>query len=323
MTKQRPASLNSSLLVKKGQAKPSVTSPEPVEKKEPRFPDPDAVSALPLTSTPPISELYGKDSSADLKAETATAPPLQALAREEAATPKREPVAPLTANAPGPDAPREEHGTANSEPDTAPEPRLVVLLPRPSLRFVFAAILMAVMGVSAWYLFTGSENGTQQLTSVSPTAQDVTTRGNIPEASAISPPPSGISSPSAKPGNSKSGQAAKSETITPANSAAAPIPSSKPTSPTAPAAVAAAGPRYAIQLLATKSEAAGEAAWTQIVSKHGTQLDGLSLDLQTVTLQGRGTFVRVRAGPIAERNVAAERCSQLSAAGQDCLVVRF
>ena len=312
MTKQRPASLDGSLLVKKGQAKPSVApTSDPVAKKVSRFPNPETISELPLTSTPPIGELYGNKPS-----ETTEPDPVPAARAPDVSPSELEPTktAPISA----PVASQEDRATVETPvEEETPEPRLVFLLPRPSLRTILSLLLVAVMGASAWYLMNASDNsGTQRLASVGATEEAVpavTSDG----ASAISPPPSGAVSSKTLPPPSKSSPIESLQT-TPNN---APVPSEKPAVVTKVSTNS--GPQYAIQLLATKSTAAGRSAWDQISAKHGDQLRDLALDLQTVTLQGRGTFVRVRAGPIGEKQVAVNRCKALSAAGQDCLVVRF
>lgn len=319
MTKQRPASLDGSLLVKKGQAQPSVApTTDPVTKKVSRFPDPN-VDVPPLTSTPPISELYGTGSSND--------EPLEPTFKTQDQAADIEPTEPQSAL---PNVANQNTLTGEEDDkavDDAPEPRLVVLLPRPSFRTLVSLLLVSLMGFSAWYLMTTSENtGTQRLASVS--VSDDAAIGDENSASAISPPPSGIISEAtvdstgapqtiaAKTGT-KAGSSSGSSTNTP-------VPEAKPVSVVATSSTTTnSAPQFAIQLLATKSTQAGEAAWKQISAKHKAQLDGLGLDLQTVTLQGRGKFVRVRAGPIAERKLAVNRCKALSSAGQDCLVVRF
>ncbi len=312
MTKQRPASLDGSLLVKKGQAKPSVApTTDPVAKKVSRFPNPETISELPLTNTPPIGELYGTkppqttepDPAPAARAPDISPPELEA----ETSTPISAPV-----------ASQEDRATLD-EPveDETPEPRLVFLLPRPSLRTILSLLLVAVMGGSAWYLMSSSDTaGTQRLASVGTTEETVPAVADE-SASAISPPPSGAVSSKTLPPPSKSASSGSAQS----DAKNAPVPSKKPALVTKVST--SSGPQYAIQLLATKSTAAGQSAWNQISAKHGAQLGDLGLDLQTVTLQGRGTFVRVRAGPIAEKQVAVSRCKALSAAGQDCLVVKF
>ena len=313
MTKQRPASLDGSLLVKKGQAKPSVApAVDPVAKKVSRFPNPETISELPLTSTPPIGELYGTKNSEE------TEPDPAPKAQAPVVTPPedvQESAAPISAPIASQDDRAAPEPPVEDDADT-PEPRLVFLLPRPSLRTVLSLLLVAVMGASAWYLMNSSDNsGTQRLASVGAT-EEAAPPEQTDTASAISPPPSGAVSsktpPPAKSSSARSPQTAAKK---------APVPSEKPALVTNVSA--SSGPQYAIQLLATKSTQAGRSAWDQISAKHGDQLGDLGLDLQTVTLQGRGTFVRVRAGPIGEKKVAVSRCKALSAAGQDCLVVRF
>lgn len=321
MTKQRPASLNGSLLVKKGQAQPSVTaSTDPVSKKTSRFPVPESVAELPLVHTPPIGDLYGRPKDKDVD----KSPP-------EVETPKAGGTSVIIPSTAGED----QEGLAAPEEDTgpAPEPRLVFLLPALSWRLLLSVLLASVMGLSAWYLMSTSENGgTQRLASVGP-IEEAGPAGAAETAGAISPPPSGINtSPKASANTSKStmkpsdfeAEAEASGGATLKASLKAPVPTAKPkAASTSFASTGSNASRYAIQLLATKSAEAGRQAWTRISRKHNGQLGGLSLDLQTVTLQGRGKFVRVRAGPITGKQAAVNRCKALSSAGQDCLVVKF
>ena len=331
MTKQRPASLKGSLLVKKGQAKPSVApTTDPVAKKVSRFPDPESIGDSPLISTPPIADLYG------IAKEEPIIPDGQPLVTAAPAARNQPPVTapPETENQTPLSAPRvdqDDRAVAPVENDPAPEPRLVVLLPRPSVKVILSALLIAVMGVSAWYLLNSTENtGTQRLASVGP-VEEATTPSALsgPAASAISPPPSGINAAPATPSASEQskgsspGGTAETTSAQPASTATASAPPVPEAKPKQSAASSASDPQYAIQLLATKSTEAGRAAWAQISKKHSQQLNGLTLDLQTVTLQGRGKFVRVRAGPIDQKQVAVNRCKALSSAGQDCLVVKF
>ncbi len=321
MTKQRPASLNGSLLVKKGEAKPSVAaSTDPVAKKVSRFPDPETIAELPLVSTPPIGDLYGNADKDETEKPLATAAPAARSEPTVSAPVDKEPQAPIST----PTVQQEDRVAPAENSDPAPEPRLVFLLPRPSWRFVVSAVLAGVMGVSAWYLMSTSENeGTQRLASVAP-ADEAASAATGENPGAISPPPSGINKPHADAKTPENAANPAPEATKPAVTAAKPpVPSAKPKPSTPAATVASSSPQYAIQLLATKSAEAGREAWAQISSKHSNQLGGLSLDLQTVTLQGRGKFVRVRAGPIDGKQVAINRCKALSSAGQDCLVVKF
>ncbi len=307
--------MDGSLLVKKGQAKPSVgpVATDPASKKVSRFPNPETIADVPLTSTPPIGELYGSPEP-KVSAPAPRSEPVEPVVPSANNEQSPETVSPLTAQ------PNNETAGTDEEV-TPPEPRLVFLLPRPSLRLILSLVLIGVMGASAWYLMNSPDTvGTQRLATIGP-AEDAASDSLPAAENAISPPPSGagVTTDRIKTAPKARDPAVNDTAAKPAASASnpsTPIPSGKP-------GAAASDRQYAIQLLATKSLEAGQAAWTQIFRKHGDQLDGLSLDLQTVTLQGRGEFVRVRAGPISQRQVAIDRCKALSSAGQDCLVVRF
>jgi cell division septation protein DedD len=78
----------------------------------------------------------------------------------------------------------------------------------------------------------------------------------------------------------------------------------------------------AIQLVALRSEAAAKRAWKQLQGKYPGLLDDQRLSLQSVDIDGKGTFWRVRTGPFPNRATAEDMCAQLKAKGQDCLVVK-
>lgn len=78
----------------------------------------------------------------------------------------------------------------------------------------------------------------------------------------------------------------------------------------------------AIQLAALQSESAARRAWGQLQGKHAGLLSDQRLSLQRVSIEGKGTFWRVRTGPFPNRATAEDMCAQLEARGQDCLVVK-
>lgn len=73
-------------------------------------------------------------------------------------------------------------------------------------------------------------------------------------------------------------------------------------------------------MAAVSSQAAAESEWKRIQSRHTDLLGALSLNVQTVTL-AKGTFYRIQAGPLADRDAASTLCANLKAQNQDCLVV--
>jgi cell division septation protein DedD len=102
-------------------------------------------------------------------------------------------------------------------------------------------------------------------------------------------------------------------------------PEPKPTPPPAPkapapAASSSASGNYVVQLAALQSRDAANDAWTRLVKKHTKLLAPLTLDIEPVNVAGKGTFYRVRGAGFATKAEAEQRCANLKAAGQACLV---
>jgi cell division protein FtsN len=76
---------------------------------------------------------------------------------------------------------------------------------------------------------------------------------------------------------------------------------------------------FVVQILALKDEAAARKSWAQLVKRHPKVLAGHALDVEKADLGAKGTWYRVRAAGYASRAAAAAACSQLKAAGQDCM----
>jgi len=83
----------------------------------------------------------------------------------------------------------------------------------------------------------------------------------------------------------------------------------------------AAAETVLIQIASVKSEAQARRAWTRLQRQHPDLLGGLDLVLQSVDLGTRGTFHRIRAGPLPNKATAEDLCWQLRAVKIDCLVV--
>ena len=83
---------------------------------------------------------------------------------------------------------------------------------------------------------------------------------------------------------------------------------------TAPVRAAASGAVYAAQLASFRSRADAEAAWAKLKARHGGLLNGVSPRFEPVDLGAKGTWVRLKAGPLSSRDEAARICR---AAGVD------
>jgi hypothetical protein len=83
------------------------------------------------------------------------------------------------------------------------------------------------------------------------------------------------------------------------------------------------GGKFLIQLAAVRSVERATTEWSRLRRKHPDLLKGLSLTVTKADLgPGKGTFYRLRAGPIAKESTAKSLCARLSRRKIGCLVVR-
>ena len=75
-----------------------------------------------------------------------------------------------------------------------------------------------------------------------------------------------------------------------------------------------------LQIGSYPSEALASAAWTRFQKAHAGAVTGLSSDVQTAQIPGKGTWYRLRVGPFSTRAEAATKCAALKAQGASCLV---
>ncbi len=87
------------------------------------------------------------------------------------------------------------------------------------------------------------------------------------------------------------------------------------------AAAAEEPPTFVIQLASLTSASAAETSWEKINGEHGDLLSGLTPAVQKREIEGRGTFYRLRAGPLTSRRAADQLCERLKDAGQACIVI--
>ncbi|MCF8469790.1 MAG: SPOR domain-containing protein [Parvibaculum sp.] len=107
-----------------------------------------------------------------------------------------------------------------------------------------------------------------------------------------------------------------------ASKAVEPAAAPKPTTakPVAAAAAPASAGAWVVQIMALREEAAAKSAWANMQKTHSSILGGHALDIEKADLGDKGTFYRVRAAGFDTKSAAQSACSQLKAAGQDCLV---
>ena len=94
-------------------------------------------------------------------------------------------------------------------------------------------------------------------------------------------------------------------------------PEPKPT-PEAPVSATASGWRIQVASLRDQSSAEGE--WARLKERHADVLADLSLNLQRADLDS-GTFYRIQAGPLPNRDMAQAACDRLKSRSQGCLIV--
>ncbi|MGE0255701.1 MAG: SPOR domain-containing protein [Alphaproteobacteria bacterium] len=109
--------------------------------------------------------------------------------------------------------------------------------------------------------------------------------------------------------------------------AAAPTPAPAAAMPAPAPQVAAAPPRpepadgaWRVQLASVGERAKAQGEWTRIQRRAAPLLDAMAPTIVEVELS-RGTFWRIQAGPLADRDAAAGLCGKLKAQSLDCLVV--
>lgn len=99
---------------------------------------------------------------------------------------------------------------------------------------------------------------------------------------------------------------------------AAPPPKEKKAAPKGKAKPAASGPQHGIHIASYKSKAAAEKGWSEAKRAAGGLLDKLSPDIRQVDLGDKGTFFRLKAGPLAGKAEVQALCAKLKAKGQFC-----
>jgi cell division septation protein DedD len=107
--------------------------------------------------------------------------------------------------------------------------------------------------------------------------------------------------------------------------AAAPAPEPKPKPAAKPAAqqTAAARPvKYVVQVGSKKNQTEALASFADMQQKYPTLLANYRPIVQKADLGSKGTWYRLRIGPITEKSAASKLCSQLKSQGlADCLVM--
>lgn len=108
----------------------------------------------------------------------------------------------------------------------------------------------------------------------------------------------------------------------PAAAKPAPAAAAKPTPAEKATPAAASSGKFQVQLLAGRDADEVKDAWAKLKAKNPDLLGSLSPNLARADLGDKGTFYRLRAGPLASETKARSLCSQLSGRGTSCIIIR-
>lgn len=78
------------------------------------------------------------------------------------------------------------------------------------------------------------------------------------------------------------------------------------------------GPQPAVHLASYKSREAADRGWTELKRAHKDLLSALSVEITPINLGPKGTYYRLNAGPLVDRNGAADLCGKLKRRRQYC-----
>jgi hypothetical protein len=136
------------------------------------------------------------------------------------------------------------------------------------------------------------------------------------QLAAVSPPPA------AEPQQAAPQEAAPQPAAAPAPEPK-PKPAAKPAAQQTAAATPQAGPvKYVVQVGSKKNQTEALASFADMQQKYPTLLANYRPIVQKADLGAKGTWYRLRIGPITEKTAASKLCSQLKSQGlADCLVM--
>jgi len=118
-----------------------------------------------------------------------------------------------------------------------------------------------------------------------------------------------------------SGDTASAPAARPRTAAAHPVPLNKPVvNETASTAPVASSGGYAVQLSSQGSEAEAQSSFRALQAKYPNLLGGREPIVRRADLGEKGVYYRAMIGPFASREQAADLCSNLKAAGGNCIV---
>jgi cell division septation protein DedD len=97
-------------------------------------------------------------------------------------------------------------------------------------------------------------------------------------------------------------------------------PSASVTASAEPAAPAATGGGYSVQVSSQRSEEEAQSSFRDLQSKYPDLLGSRTPIVRRADLGSKGIFFRTMVGPFASADQATDLCSKLKAAGGSCLV---
>lgn len=115
------------------------------------------------------------------------------------------------------------------------------------------------------------------------------------------------------------GEAVQAPEVTPTAPASPVVETPSVPQTLSPAAPAASGGNYVVQLAALRDEQSARDTFTRLQSRFPDLLGGLSVDIQRADLGASGIFYRARGGYL-DKAAANGLCERLAAQGQACIV---
>ena len=220
---------------------------------------------------------------------------------------------------------------------TAAQPRVERLLPPGEKPVEVEEVLTRGVPEANEVVTSAAPRGTADVTSPSAPVRLVpdgstpaaapTNPVTAPEAQSAPAPVAPSAPPVVKPKEIVTAPAAPEPKSAPKTSAAAPkAPAPKPVAKATPAPAASGGDisnSYRIQLAAARSEKAVKSEWDKLQRRNTDLLGKLQLQVTRIDLGStKGTFYRLRAGPLTSSAEAKALCERLKQRKLGCLVVK-
>ena len=102
----------------------------------------------------------------------------------------------------------------------------------------------------------------------------------------------------------------------------APVPAAPPSAKPADKSAVPARGGFQVQLFSGRSTEEVNGAWTKLKGKNSDLLASLAPTVARAELGDRGTFYRLRAGPLADKAKARALCDALAGRNVSCIVIR-